>query len=117
MPDINLNFNLDGNNDLIIVSGRDEYEQSAQKRLLTRQGELFYDTVLGLDWEQVISISEKTITQATTELEVRRLLLEDSNISTVEDITISDLSSTRNRSISFTVTFTDGTTSTGEVTV
>lgn len=117
MPDIDFNFNLDGNNDLIIVTGQDEIEQSIRKRLLTRQGELFYDTSLGLDWNQIFSIDTKIITPQITELEIRRLVLEEDNVQSLQDLTITDSTTTRNRNIKFTVILTDLTTITGEVTI
>jgi hypothetical protein len=103
------------NNDIVITSKRmemvDDTEQMTQRTescLKVVKGELFYNADLGLNYEEVLSIKDKNISDQRKELAIRSALFQDSNVDKVNNIVFSNADS-RQLNISVDITYKDST--------
>lgn len=115
--DINFDFSQNGVGDIFLVTDRDLIIQRVRKKLLTRKNELSYDINEGIDFNEVLSISEKKISQERTFLEIQSVILGIDGVSRIEELEITDNNSTRTRNIRFSLITSNGETLEGEVNI
>lgn len=84
-----------------LIGGTAEKIQSLTNRLSTRQGEYFLDAEYGLDFESVLSVTQKEPDETEKEVAVRECILQDANVTVVNDVSVTGTKD-RNTSIIFT---------------
>lgn len=100
------------NGDIVFISKRltlvDDLEQKMQKTkglLLTSLGELFYNSNIGLNFKNVLSIDKKVINDADKKMSIRECLSQDENIERVEVIDIIHNAKTRTDTINLKIKY------------
>jgi len=114
------------NNDINIVSKRlqmiTDTAQKIQKTkssLLIVLGELFYNADIGLDYTQVLDITEKNIPEEYKKLAIIEAIMKDSNVEKVDNIVIETDKTSRKQNITLQLKYKDETETTtiGGITV
>lgn len=104
---------LDDLHRIAMVDGHEARKQRLWLRLGTHLGEWFLDTFLGVPW---LEIMEKGTSKALMAAEIRKAILSDEEVVSIESLEISPLEN-RAVHIRFTATLSSGETMPAEVTV
>lgn len=105
------------NNDINIVSKRlqmvTDNAQKIQKTknaLLTVRGELFYNSVIGLDYTQMLDITKKNTLVEYKKLAIIEAIMKDKNVEKVANIVIETDKKSRKQSITVQLKYKDDST-------
>lgn len=83
--DQNGDLEFDELNNFRMIEGKEELAQRLALGIKTRAGEWFLDTSLGIPWFKLLGDKDN---EEMIKSEVRRVLMEDSAIKTVDDLTL-----------------------------
>jgi hypothetical protein len=100
-------------NELKIISGNEEKAQSIQRTVTTNLKEFFLNERFGFDYRL---LQQKTINKSYLRMGINGAVTFDSDIKSIDSLTVSEPTADRNVSIGFRVQLKDGTTIESEVT-
>jgi hypothetical protein len=101
-------------NDLMMITGNEEKAQSIQRTMTTNLKEFFLNERFGFDYRL---FQQKTINKNYLRLGINDAITIDSDIKSIDNLTVSEPTADRNVLIGFRVLLKDGTTIESEVTV
>ena len=104
---------------LQLVEGDQQKYQRTKATVQIVKGELFYNANLGLNYDIVLGITDKSVSDEEKKLAIREAVFQDSNVNKINDITLNFDKTSRKLSADLQLTYKDSTETTmiGGVTI
>lgn len=104
---------------LQLVEGNEQKYQRTKATMQIVKGELFYNANLGLDYDMVLGISDKNISDDQKKLAIREAVFQDTNVDRISDVTLNFDKTSRKLIADLQLTYKDDTETTtiGGVTI